>query len=145
LRDRRKVGEGCPAAAAPKDVCQMIAANRERRHEHETADAGSRARRVLAHRLFWPVLTLIVLLDGERRASTRASGIYSGATAILYGSVGRHRQSRGAAGADRDGMTLVIATRGIDISVGAVVAIRLRSRAQMIGANWWSPTACRLT
>ncbi|GGO04294.1 sugar ABC transporter permease [Microbispora rosea subsp. aerata] len=78
--------------------------------------------RILKHRLFWPVVVLVALLllnlvftDGFFRIQMREGHLYGslidifrfGAPLILVAT----------------GMTLVIATSGIDLSVGSVVAI----------------------
>src|SRR5277367_6266790 len=84
------------------------------------------------HRLAWPVLTLVLLLalnaafnPGFLHLEWRAGHLYGSLIDIL------NRAAPLAIVAL--GMTLVIATRGIDISVGAVVAIAAALAAWMIG------------
>ena len=91
-------------------------------------------RRLLAHRLLWPVLTLLLLLainaafnPGFWRLQWRDGHLYGSVIDIL------NRAAPLALVAL--GMTLVIATRGIDISVGAVVAIAAATAALMIGGD----------
>jgi len=98
------------------------------------ADAGSRARRVLAHRLFWPVLTLIVLLAVNASFNPSIWHL-QWRDGHLYGSVVDIVNRAAPLALIAMGMTLVIATRGIDISVGAVVAISAAIAAQMIGGQ----------
>ncbi|MFB9707480.1 ABC transporter permease [Streptosporangium sandarakinum] len=84
--------------------------------------SASPGRRLLGHRLFWPAVILVALLlinpvftDGFFRVELKDGHLYGslidivrfGAPLILVAL----------------GMTLVIATRGIDLSVGSVVAI----------------------
>jgi len=90
--------------------------------------------RVAAHRLLWPVLTLVLLLavnaifnPGFWHLQWRDGHLYGSLIDIL------NRASPLALVAL--GMTLVIATRGIDISVGAVVAIAAATAALLIGGE----------
>jgi simple sugar transport system permease protein len=96
--------------------------------------------RVTAHQLFWPVVTLLVLIgisavanpgflrlewvDGHLRGSL--IDVLNRAAPLMLVSVG---------------MTLVIAIRGLDISVGAVVAISAAVAALMIGGSLDAGTA----
>ena len=99
--------------------------------------AGSRRSglaRLSAHQLFWPLATLALLLiisvianpgflhigwsDGHLRGNL--IDVLNRAAPLMLVSVG---------------MTLVIATRGLDISVGAVVAISAAVAALMIGGS----------
>ncbi len=87
-----------------------------------------------AHRLFWPVLTLLLLLalnaafnPGFLRLRWHEGHLYGNLIDIL------NRAAPLALVAL--GMTLVIATRGIDISVGAVVAIAAAVAALMVGGQ----------
>jgi len=86
------------------------------------------------HRLFWPFLTLALLLaanaifnPGFWQLQWRDGHLYGNVIDIL------NRAAPLALVAL--GMTLVIATRGIDISVGAVVAIAAAVAALMIGGE----------
>lgn len=90
--------------------------------------------RLAGHRLFWPVVTLLLLLavnatfnPGFWRLQWRDGHLYGSVIDIL------NRAAPLALVAL--GMTLVIATRGIDISVGAVVAIAAATAALMIGGD----------
>jgi ribose/xylose/arabinose/galactoside ABC-type transport system permease subunit len=89
---------------------------------------------LMSHRLAWPIVTLLLLLASTRR-STPASCTSNGATAILYGSLIDILNRAAPLVLVALGMTLVIATRGIDISVGAVVAIAAAVAAWMIGGS----------
>jgi simple sugar transport system permease protein len=86
------------------------------------------------HRLFWPVVTLLVLLAVNAafnanflKLQWQGGHLYGSLVDILKGSSALILVSLG--------MTLVIATRGIDISVGAVVAISAAVAAWMIGGS----------
>ncbi|MBC5785765.1 ABC transporter permease [Ramlibacter sp. USB13] len=90
--------------------------------------------RVWKHRLFWPVVTLVLLLvlnaafnPGFLRVTVRDGHLYGSLIDILKGAAPLALVALG--------MTLVIATRGIDISVGAVVAIAGGVAAWMIGGS----------
>lgn len=94
----------------------------------------SRARAVARHRLFWPLVTLVLLLAVN-------AGLNPGFWQLqwrdghLYGSVIDILNRAAPLALVAIGMTLVIATRGIDISVGAVVAISAAVVALMIGGD----------
>lgn len=86
------------------------------------------------HRLFWPVVTLVLLLAVNAafnphflRVTVRDGHLYGSLIDILKGAAPLALVALG--------MTLVIATRGIDISVGAVVAIAGGVAAWMIGGT----------
>lgn len=86
----------------------------------------------MRHRLAWPVVTLLLLLalntafnPGFLRLEWRNGHLYGSLIDILNRAAPLALVSLG--------MTLVIATRGIDISVGAVVAIAAAVAAWMIG------------
>lgn len=86
------------------------------------------------HRLFWPVATLVLLLainaafnPNFLRLTVRDGHLYGSLVDILKGAAPLMLVALG--------MTLVIATRGIDISVGAVVAIAGGVAAWMIGGS----------
>ncbi|QBK04863.1 ABC transporter permease [Hylemonella gracilis] len=90
--------------------------------------------RVLRHRLAWPLLTLLLLLivntafnDSFLRIEWRGGHLYGSLIDILNRAAPLVLVSLG--------MTMVIATRGIDISVGAVVAIAAAVAAWMIGGS----------
>ena len=91
-------------------------------------------RRVVAHRLFWPLATLALLLalnaafnPGFWQLRWRDGHLYGSVIDILNRAAPLVLVSLG--------MTMVIATRGIDISVGAVVAISAAIAALMIGGQ----------
>ena len=91
-------------------------------------------RDLMKHRLAWPVITLFVLLainaafnPGFLHIEWRDGHLYGSLIDIL------NRAAPLAVVAL--GMTLVIATRGIDISVGAVVAIAAATAALLIGGE----------
>ncbi len=89
---------------------------------------------MLSHRLAWPVLTLLLLLAVN-------TGFNSSFLTIewrdghLYGSLIDILNRAAPLVLVSLGMTMVIATRGIDISVGAVVAIAAAVAAWMIGGS----------
>lgn len=92
----------------------------------------TRLERFTQHRLLWPVLTLVLLLavnaafnPGFLHVEWRGGHLYGSLVDILNRAAPLVLVSLG--------MTLVIATRGIDISVGAVVAISAAVAAWMIG------------
>jgi simple sugar transport system permease protein len=89
---------------------------------------------LLRHRLFWPLVTLLLLLAVNAvfnpnflNLQWRDGHLYGSLVDILKGAAPLILVSLG--------MTLVIATRGIDISVGAVVAIAAAVAAWMIGGS----------
>ncbi|WP_369976247.1 ABC transporter permease [Xanthomonas bundabergensis] len=90
--------------------------------------------RLLAHPLFWPLATLALLLLGN--------GLWNpGFLALqwrdghLYGNLVDIGNRAAPLALVALGMTLVIAVRGLDISVGAVVAIAATVAAWMIGGG----------
>jgi ribose/xylose/arabinose/galactoside ABC-type transport system permease subunit len=90
--------------------------------------------RATAHRLFWPLVTLTLLLlvnavinPGFLRLQWRDGHLYGSLVDILNRAAPLMLVSLG--------MTLLIATRGIDISVGATVAISAAVAALMIGGQ----------
>jgi simple sugar transport system permease protein len=94
--------------------------------------ASAIAAEALRHRLAWPLLTLLLLLavnaafnSGFLHIEWRDGHLYGSLVDILNRAAPLMLVSLG--------MTLVIATRGIDISVGAVVAIAAALAAWMIG------------
>jgi ribose/xylose/arabinose/galactoside ABC-type transport system permease subunit len=91
-------------------------------------------KRAMAHRLFWPLVTLALLLaanavlnPGFLRLQWRDGHLYGSLIDILNRAAPLMLVAIG--------MTLVIATRGIDISVGATVAISAAVAALMIGGQ----------
>lgn len=91
-------------------------------------------KRLLAHPLLWPLATLALLLavnatfnPGFWQLQWRDGHLYGSLIDILNRAAPLIVVSLG--------MTLVIATRGIDISVGAVVAISAAVAALMIGGQ----------
>ncbi|MDL5364731.1 ABC transporter permease [Xanthomonas sp. NCPPB 2654] len=90
--------------------------------------------RIVAHPLFWPLATLALLLLGN--------GLWNpGFLALqwrdghLYGNLIDIGNRAAPLALVAMGMTLVIAVRGLDISVGAVVAIAATVAAWMIGGG----------
>ncbi|KTF39457.1 ABC transporter permease [Xanthomonas translucens] len=90
--------------------------------------------RIVAHPLFWPLTTLALLLLGN--------GLWNpGFLALqwrdghLYGNLVDIGNRAAPLALVALGMTLVIAVRGLDISVGAVVAIAATVAAWMIGGG----------
>jgi galactofuranose transport system permease protein len=91
-------------------------------------------KRLAAHHLFWPLVTLALLLalnalvnPGFLQLRWRDGHLYGSLIDILNRAAPLVMVALG--------MTLVIATRGIDISVGAVVAISAAIAALMIGGQ----------
>jgi len=88
----------------------------------------------MRHRLAWPVLTLLMLL--AINTAFNASFLHlEWRDGHLYGSLIDILNRAAPLVLVSLGMTLVIATRGIDISVGAVVAIAAAVAAWMIGGS----------
>jgi simple sugar transport system permease protein len=96
--------------------------------------AGMLRRRLLSHRLLWPVVTLGLLL-AVNAAFNPGFWQLQWRDGHLYGSVIDILNRAAPLALVALGMTLVIATRGIDISVGAVVAISAATAALMIGGE----------
>jgi galactofuranose transport system permease protein len=90
--------------------------------------------RLRQHRLLWPAITLLLLLAVN---ATFNPGFWQlqWRDGHLYGSVIDILNRAAPLALVALGMTLVIATRGIDISVGAVVAIAAAVAALMIGGE----------
>jgi simple sugar transport system permease protein len=91
--------------------------------------------RLTHHRLFWPAITLVLLLV----ASSLFNPSFLALTwrdGHLYGSVIDILNRAAPLMVVSLGMTLVIAVRGLDISVGAVVAISAAVVALMIGGSF---------
>jgi simple sugar transport system permease protein len=90
--------------------------------------------KLASHRLFWPLVTLAILL--AINATFNASFLkLQWRDGHLYGSLVDILKGASPLILVSLGMTLVIATRGIDISVGAVVAISAAVAAWMIGGS----------
>lgn len=86
----------------------------------------------MRHRLLWPIVTLALLL--ALNTAFNASFLHiEWRGGHLYGSLIDILNRAAPLVLVSLGMTLVIATRGIDISVGAVVAIAAATAAWMIG------------
>lgn len=91
-------------------------------------------RTALQHRLAWPVATLVLLLALNAAFNPTFLHI-EWRDGHLYGSLIDILNRAAPLVLVSLGMTLVIATRGIDISVGAVVAIAAALAAAMIGGS----------
>lgn len=101
---------------------------------NDTTPHTSLGQRLGQHRLLWPAVTLLLLLavnaslnPGFLHLAWRDGHLYGSLVDILNRAAPLVLVSLG--------MTLVIATRGIDISVGAVVAIAAAVAAWMIGGQ----------
>ena len=99
-----------------------------------TSNAPSLVKRVQTHPLLWPVVTLVLILmvnaslnPGFWMLQWRDGHLYGSVIDILNRAAPLMLVSLG--------MTLVIATRGIDISVGATVAISAAVAALMVGGK----------
>ncbi|SEQ07034.1 ABC transporter permease [Microlunatus flavus] len=88
----------------------------------ERPAGASLGARVRGSRLVWPALALLLLLVGNTIASPSFLGVRL-QDGHLYGSLVDILKNGAPIALIALGMTLVIATRGIDLSVGAVVAI----------------------
>ena len=91
-------------------------------------------RRIIRHPLFWPVLALLVLIaiNTISRPSFVSITIKEGG---LYGSLIDILRNSSQLMLVALGMTLVIATRGIDLSVGAVLAVSGAVSLTIIGSS----------
>jgi simple sugar transport system permease protein len=90
--------------------------------------------RLAQHRLLWPAVTLLLLL-AVNAAFNPGFWQLQWRDGHLYGSVIDILNRAAPLALVALGMTLVIATRGIDISVGAVVAIAAAVAALLIGGE----------
>src|SRR5258706_7516968 len=90
--------------------------------------------RVRGHRLLWPALTLLLLLAANALFNPRFWHL-QWRDGHLYGNTIDILNRAAPLALVALGMTLVIATRGIDISVGAVVAIAAATGALLIGGE----------
>ena len=79
-------------------------------------------KRIVKHRVFWPIVALValLLLNAIARPSFLSITVQDGE---LYGSLISLLRNSAPLMLVALGMTIVIATRGIDLSVGAVMAI----------------------
>jgi galactofuranose transport system permease protein len=92
------------------------------------------SRRVLAHPLFWPLATLSLLLVGNGLLNPGFLSL-QWRDGHLYGNLVDIANRAAPLVLVSLGMTLVIAARGLDISVGAVLAIAATVAAWMIGGG----------
>jgi simple sugar transport system permease protein len=90
--------------------------------------------RLRTHPLLWPVLTLLLIL-AVNASMNPGFWVLRWRDGHLYGSLIDILNRAAPLMLVALGMTLVIATRGIDISVGAVVAISASVAALMIGGT----------
>ena len=90
--------------------------------------------RLFRHRLAWPLVTLLLLLAINAAFNPNFLHL-EWRSGHLYGSLIDILNRAAPLVLVSLGMTLVIATRGIDISVGAVVAIAAAIAAWMIGGS----------
>lgn len=91
-------------------------------------------KRVQSHPLLWPVVTLLLILS-VNASLNQGFWMLQWRDGHLYGSVIDILNRAAPLMLVALGMTLVIATRGIDISVGATVAISASVAALMIGGT----------
>ena len=91
-------------------------------------------RRVLAHPLFWPAATLLLLLVGNGLLNPGFLSL-QWRDGHLYGNLVDIVNRAAPLILVSLGMTLVIAARGLDISVGAALAIAATVAAWMIGGG----------
>jgi len=91
-------------------------------------------KRLLSHSLFWPLVTLALILV-VNASLNKGFWVLQWRDGHLYGSLIDILNRAAPLMLVALGMTLVIATRGIDISVGAVVAISASVAALMIGGT----------
>jgi ribose/xylose/arabinose/galactoside ABC-type transport system permease subunit len=89
-------------------------------------------KRVFSHPLFWPgaTLLLLILLNGVMNPGFLTVSLRDG---HVYGNLVDILNRAAPLALVSAGMTLVIAARGLDISVGAVVAISAATAALLIG------------
>jgi galactofuranose transport system permease protein len=95
----------------------------------------ARFRNLIKHRIFWPlvVLTLMLLFNLITNARFFSVTVRDG---HLYGSLIDVLNRAAPLMIVSMGLTLVIATKGIDISVGSVVAIAGAMTGMLIGGNY---------
>ena len=92
-------------------------------------------KRIIHHALFWPAVTLALLLVASSLFNASFLTI-AWRDGHLYGSLIDILNRAAPLMVVSLGMTLVIAVRGLDISVGAVVAIAAAVAALMIGGHF---------
>jgi galactofuranose transport system permease protein len=92
-------------------------------------------RRLTQHALFWPAATLLLLLAGNAMFNGTFVRI-SWQDGHLYGNIIDILNRAAPLIVVSLGMTLVIAVRGLDISVGAVVALSATVAALLIGGGF---------
>jgi simple sugar transport system permease protein len=95
---------------------------------------SSRWKPILTHRLMWPLLILVALLVASR-LKTPAFFDVTMRNGNLYGSPITIVRRAAPTLLVATGMTLVIATRGVDLSVGAVAAITGAAAATFIDSS----------
>jgi simple sugar transport system permease protein len=91
-------------------------------------------KQLFRHPLFWPCATLLLLL-GLNAATNPAFLVVAWRDGHFYGNLIDILNRAAPLALVSAGMTLVIAARGLDISVGAVVAIAAATAAIVIGAT----------
>jgi len=96
--------------------------------------AGGLVRRLTRHRVFWPIVTLALLLLFNLVTNPQFFSV-TVRDGHLYGSLIDILNRAAPLMIIAIGLTLVIATHGIDISVGAVVAISGAVAASLIGGE----------
>ena len=113
MRDRRRIG-----------VLELQGRRRGRPHRlhGQPGRRERRVRRILKHRLFWPVFSLLALIVVNTVARPQFMKI-TVRDGELYGALIDILRNSAPLMLVALGMTLVIATRGIDLSVGAVMAV----------------------
>ena len=89
-------------------------------------------KRVFSHPLFWPAATLVLLIALNAAVNPRFLSV-SLRDGHLYGNLVDILNRAAPLALVSAGMTLVIAARGLDISVGAVVAISAATAAILVG------------
>ena len=90
--------------------------------------------RLMKHALFWPILTLALLIALNAAVNPGFLAI-AWRDGHLYGNLIDILNRAAPLALVATGMTLVIAARGLDISVGAVVAIAAATAAVLIGGS----------
>lgn len=98
------------------------------------ATSMPRLRRLVAHPLFWPLLTLTLLVLGNGLVNPGFLSLHW-RDGHLYGNLVDIANRAAPLILVSLGVTLVIAVRGLDISVGAVLAIAATVAAWMVGGE----------
>ena len=130
MRELHKVAEIDNRGTTESDLMRLIAEGAD------TVDRGrsSIVKAIVGHRLFWPLFILVGLLVATRLKSP----IFFDVRVVngnLYGSLITIVRRTAPTLLVGLGMTLVIATRGIDLSVGAVAAIAGAAAATFIDSS----------